>query len=302
MNSIVCSYTNPDLDGVACAVALESLNGGLWKARVSGEVDAETGLVLGALGIAAPSQIVTWDGIDEIWLVDTHHLVQLPKGLPASLVVKITDHHPGGNPSSFPNAVIQNELVGAAATLVAEQYELLRTEIPAGIAILLQAAIMSNTLEFRSRSTSPRDERMYGKLQEVQRIDPELINGMRECRRGVLGLSSERLVRYDNKQFETRFGKIVIGQIEAPGAIEALGRPDVKSALRALVAEANTSSAILNLVDTANSTSAVICTDPDVADCLSKSLGAGLEKGLTILVNRVLQRKTDIVPALLGPA
>ena len=117
----------------------------------------------------------------------------------------------------------------------------------------------------------------------------------------MLALSSERLVRHDNKRFETRFGNIVVGQIEAPGAIEVLTRTDLMTALRALVAETNTSSAILNLVDTTNCTSAVILTDPDVAEVLGKSLGSVLEKDLTIQVNRVLQRKTDIIPALLQP-
>jgi manganese-dependent inorganic pyrophosphatase len=216
MNSIVCSYTNPDLDGVACGVALETLHVGLWKARISGKVDAETALVLGALGINIPPPIVAWDGIDEIWLVDTHHLMQLPKGLPTALVVKITDHHPGGDPSSFPNAAIQNESVGAAATLIAEQYELRKAEIPRVIAVLLQAAILSNTLELRSRSTSARDEQMYSKLKSIQPIDSKLVDGMRERRRGVLDLSSELLVRHDNKRFETRFGNI-------PWSAESMG-------------------------------------------------------------------------------
>jgi hypothetical protein len=73
-------------------------------------------------------------------------------------------------------------------------------------------------------------------------------------------------------------------------------------ALRALVAETKTSSAILNLVDTKSCTSAVISTDPHVADILSKSIGAALSENLTIQVGRVLQRKTDIIPTLLQPA
>lgn len=302
MNSIVCSYTNPDLDGVACAVALEALHDGLWKARISGRIDAETGLVLEALGIAIPPQVMTWDEINEIWLVDTHHLMQLPKDLPASLVVKITDHHPGGNSSSFPNAAIQNEPVGAAATLVAEQYDLRKAAITPAIAVLLQAAIISNTLEFRSRSTSSRDQQMCSKLQGIRPISPKLIDGMRESRRGVLGLDSERLVRHDNKHFETRFGKIVVGQIEAPGAMEVLTRSDLQCALRSLVADTKASSAILNLVDTTSCSSVVMLTDRDVAAALSKSLEVGFGEDLTIHINRVLQRKTDIIPALLQPA
>ena len=301
MKSVVCSYTNTDLDGVACEVAIEALHGKSWEARIIGTIDAETDLVLRTLGIAVPPPINNWDDISKIWLVDTHHIMQIPKILPRALVIKITDHHPGGDSSGFPNADIQNESVGAAATLVAEQFELQNKMIPPVIAVLLQAAILSNTLELRSRSTSPRDEKMCKKLHSVQAISATLIDGMRERRRGVLSLSTELLVRYDKKQFETRFGLIVIGQIEAPGALEILARSDLMLALQALVTETKASSAILNLVDTTKCSSAVILTDPNVAAILCNSLGAVCGKQLTIHVSRVLQRKSDIIPALLNP-
>ena len=144
MRAVVCSYINPDLDGVACSIAVEILERPKWSACVLGALDAETSLVLHDLGFTFPPSVNGWDAVDEIWLVDTHHASQLPPDLPESRVTRITDHHPGGNPSRYANADIQNEHVGAAATLVAERFLESKVTIPVDVAMLLQAAIVSN--------------------------------------------------------------------------------------------------------------------------------------------------------------
>src|SRR4051794_16965340 len=98
MTSLVLPYTNPDLDGVACALSLEVLAGGPWRAAVSGELDEESAAVLDLLGLAAPPAPPPWKDVEAIWLVDTHHPSQLPLDLPEQLVVAIVDHHSGGDP------------------------------------------------------------------------------------------------------------------------------------------------------------------------------------------------------------
>src|ERR1700732_4958958 len=114
MPSIIISYVNPDLDGVACAVALETLEHPIWNARIAGRPDQETLFVLSTLGLPVPPALTTWDAVDAIWLVDTHHPKQLPEDLPAKLVTRITDHHPGGSPEKYTSAEVTNEKVGAA--------------------------------------------------------------------------------------------------------------------------------------------------------------------------------------------
>src|SRR5215813_980445 len=98
MRAVVCSYIDPDLDGVACSIALEILEHPKWSAGILGTIDTETSIVLHDLGFTCPPPIDKWDAVDEIWLVDTHHPSQLPPDLPESRVTRITDHHPGGDP------------------------------------------------------------------------------------------------------------------------------------------------------------------------------------------------------------
>lgn len=295
MESVITSYTNPDLDGVACAIVLAAVDTGQWTPRVAGEMDEETKVVLNSLGLAHPQGVSNWDAVGDIWLVDTHHPAQLPAGLPTNRVTRITDHHVGGTPSAFPNAQIQNEVVGAAATLV---FERCGSELSPLHALLLQCAIISNTLGFRAPATCPRDHRAFKALKGLQPLSEALRHDMRAARRVVLKLDTPRLVRSDIKRFETRKGVIVVGQVEAEGAMDVIKRHDLGAALRCLADAEGAFVAVMNIVDTERSQSAIVTTVAAITTALSTALGVPVNDAGIIVVDRLLQRKSDVVPFL----
>ena len=300
MLAVVCSYINPDLDGVACSIALGILGHPKWSARILGKIDAETSIVLRDLGFTCPPPVVEWDTVDEIWLVDTHHPSQLPQDLPDSRVIQITDHHPGGNPSRYANADVQNEEVGAAATLVAERFQKLGAAIPVSVAILLQAAIVSNSLNFQAPATSHRDRNAYAILQTIKPLPETLFDHMQEARKAALLGETRAILRADTKRFETDYGWVIVSQLEAAGALELLARTDLMASLGELAEAANCDAAILNLVDTALGSSAVLATDARIANRISDGLYQPRAGDGIIRIARLLQRKTDIVPHIMA--
>ncbi|MGJ4896671.1 MULTISPECIES: DHH family phosphoesterase [unclassified Bradyrhizobium] len=300
MNAIIVSYFNPDLDGVACSIALAALEYPALAARVLGNLDRETRLVLDTLDLPIPLTLTDWSNVEVIWLVDTHHPKQLPAGFPAHLVTQIIDHHPGGSPETYPHAEIQNEAVGAAATLVAERFERRSVNMPAEIAVLLQAAILSNTLEFSAPATSNRDRRANESLARIRPLDLRLLDGMRQIRREKVLLATDVLLNSDAKVFETRHGQVVIAQVEAPGALQILSRPDLIPAMRQFAASRNTASAVLNLVDTEAGKSAVLATDEQVLGIIASALRSPIDARAVVKMDRILQRKTDIIPFIVS--
>ena len=300
MRRVVCSYINPDLDWVACSIALELLGDTDWVARVLGAIDGETALVLQTLGLAVPPGITDWTSVQEICLVDTHNPTQLPPDLPSTRVTRIIDHHQDGDTSRYPNADIQNEAVGAAATLLTERYAQDRGRLSPEMAILLQAAIASNTLGFRAPATCSRDRVAYEKLATIQAIDTALLDRMKEVRGEGLNRDIGAVLSADVKLFDTHYGKVVISQIEAPGALRLLANTDLSDTLQRLVAGNKGTLGIVNLVDTGSGESAVLATDANVGMILSAKLRAPVGPDGVIHVNRLLQRKTDIVPYILN--
>jgi manganese-dependent inorganic pyrophosphatase len=248
------------------------------------------------LGYVVPPAVGPWNAVDDIWLVDTHHPNQLPPDLPEARVTRITDHHPGGSANRYPNAQIQNEAVGAAATLITERFEEYNVSIPADLARLLQAAIVSNTLDFRAPATSSRDRAAYERLRSIKAADRVLFEHMQQARRASLAGETRLILRKDTKTFDTAYGAVIVSQLEAPGALELLERSDLAESLEEIAAETNCASAIVNLVDTGICESAVVATDLNIALMLSVGLHQPPNNDGVIRANRLLQRKTDIVP------
>jgi len=297
MQSVITSYVNPDLDGVACAIVLAATESGAWVPAMSGRLDDETKHVLSALGFPEPPIVTNWSDVERIWLVDTHHPAQLPQGLPMNRVLHITDHHPGGTPAAFPNADVKNELVGAAATLVAER---VRDSVSSRQAVLLQCAILSNTLEFRAPATSERDLSAFDMLMALSPLNDTLRAEMQAVRRAALRLGTVELLLKDVKRFETPVGLVAVSQVEAEGALEIVQRNDLSQALLDVATHCVAVAAIVNVVDLASARSAVVTTHTFLDAALAAALGTSVSDQGVVAVDRVLQRKTDVIPTLLS--
>jgi manganese-dependent inorganic pyrophosphatase len=294
---MVISYVNPDLDGVACCLAIEHADPS-WTAYAFGQLNEETLFVLDALRLRAPNEPPNLEDASRVWLVDTHHLAQLPRPFPSGRVLFVTDHHPNGDEAAFPNAQIVNEDVGAAATLVGELL-FTRSSLPdASIAMLLQAAILSNTLDLRAPATSARDHSMLARLATISALPTRVTEGMRNARRSLLRLATATLLGRDAKEFDTPAGRIVVFQFEAPGALEVLSRHDLREAIQRATKERGVAGSIFNLVDTEQVSSAVIVSNADLAARLTAVLGSEVNGEGVMIVRRILQRKTDIIPYL----
>src|SRR2546430_15593258 len=63
-------------------------------------------LVVRELGLTCPLGGSLVDA-EEVVLVDTHHVRQLPEAFPFDRVVEVIDHHPGGDVATFSKASIQ---------------------------------------------------------------------------------------------------------------------------------------------------------------------------------------------------
>lgn len=158
---VVTSYVEPDLDGYACVVAYtEFLNktGTAAVARIFGTPHIEARYLVDRFGL----KIETDDAapLDKVALVDASELRDLDQFIHPEAVVEVIDHRKFNDAKSFKNAKIQVELVGSAATLIAEKFHENEVDISVPAATLLYGAIASNTLNFRAKVTTDRDRLM----------------------------------------------------------------------------------------------------------------------------------------------
>lgn len=302
---IVTSYINPDLDGLACGVVYATyLASAAVRPVFVGKPSAEGAGVLDRLNLDNAVSWVSPEGADwdDVTLVDCHHPAQLPHVRDLAVVSAIIDHHPDGNAAAFPRASIQNERVGAAATLVAERVT--SSSPPIALhpthAALLAAAIASNTLDFSAPSTTERDHAAYAALAQLAMsaisLD-ELREAMRGWRQDFLSLSTREAIEKDCKLIETPHGLMAVSQLEGDDARLLADRADLFEALAEAVAATEAVAGLVSLVDTAANTTTLVTPDPDVRQALLSLSPKSVRDGV-MLLPFVALRKTHIIPAL----
>ncbi|USZ70016.1 DHH family phosphoesterase (plasmid) [Halorussus salilacus] len=177
---LVTGYESPDLDAVACLLAYSELLQYEGKDAVGatfGTPHREAQFVLDRLDLTVPATEELSD-YDEVRLVDASDRRGISNEIDPDAVTEVIDHREAHNPEAFPNATLQVELVGAAATLVAERYREAGAPLTDKLANVLYAAIVSNTLDLRANVTTDRDEAVVAWLQRSADVSQEITDQM----------------------------------------------------------------------------------------------------------------------------
>lgn len=297
----VFAYVNPDTDGVCSSISYSYLKhattGEEYLPVVFGSLNSETLFVLDYFDVAIP--IINPEILPDskIVIVDTHHVNQLPANIPLRNVVEVLDHHPAGNPAAFPNAIIQNENVGAVATLVAEKIKANSLEPDSKIAGLLIAAIISNTLNFSAPSTSERDKEALDWLKEFTHVDSAFAQELFNSRAETEQKSTRDVLLADYKEFSIGNLRFGISQIESMSLQSIITRADLLTTLLGIKTERNIDHVFLNGIDLIRKASVIVSPESKTQEILSHAIKANFRDGFAQF-DRILLRKTDLIPQL----
>jgi inorganic pyrophosphatase/exopolyphosphatase len=163
MSIIITAKINPDIDGVACILAYAHLlrsQGADVITGIYGVPQEEVNyFITKHHSKVDTTNIDTQISLDtQVVIVDGSSLKGMHPDIKAQQVTEIIDHRIVDYvEGSFPQAKIQIEAVGAAATLIVERYMHTKTSVPADLGLLLFGAIVHNTLWLKSTNTTQRD-------------------------------------------------------------------------------------------------------------------------------------------------
>lgn len=161
MTLLVTGYTDPDLDGTACAVAYAEFleaTGRPAVAALFGTPQQEARFVLQRYGLPLPADAERLiDDCEGVILVDASDTRGISSRIDREKVVELIDHRPLHEAGAFPRATPWIEWVGAAATLVARRFRTYPLAISPGAAALLYHAIAANTIVFQAGVTTAED-------------------------------------------------------------------------------------------------------------------------------------------------
>ncbi|MGE5379481.1 MAG: putative manganese-dependent inorganic diphosphatase [Methylocystaceae bacterium] len=109
----------------------------------------------------------------QIILVDHNEIKQGVEGVEECEILEIIDHHRLGDIQTVAPIYFRNEPVGATSTLITENYLQIGLELSNGMAGCLLSGILSDTMLFKSPTTTDRDRRAAAQLANITGTDTE---------------------------------------------------------------------------------------------------------------------------------
>lgn len=150
----------------------------------------------------------------KVILVDHNEAKQAVFGVEAAEIMEIIDHHRLGSIETISPVFFRNQPVGCTATIIYGLYQSSKIEIDEVIAKLMCAAIISDTLLFRSPTCTDEDKKAATELAEIGKIKlEEFAHEMFFAGSNISEKSAKDLFTRDYKKFSIGDVTFGVGQV-----------------------------------------------------------------------------------------
>ena len=231
-------------------------------------------------------------------LVDHNEKNQSIDDIDQAEIIEIIDHHRVANISTTSPLFFRAEPVGSTATIISEMYLESGLRPSKEIAGILCAAIISDTLLFRSPTTTDVDRRMVDRMSKIADIDVEdFANQMFKAGTSLKEKSPKDIVEGDVKTFTIAGENVRVGQVMTMNPEELLPlRDEIVSLMEEKIAKNGESTFVLVLTDIFNETSELLVVGDHLED-IENEFENKVTNG-TISAPGVLSRKKQVIPRL----
>jgi len=270
------------------------------EAKLLGEPNTEAKFMLNRWGFDQPEIIDAVAPGAKVVIVDTNNPAELPDGINEADIVQIIDHHKlvGGLSTAGPiditikplacTATILHNLMGENAALM-----------PADIKGAMLSCILSDTLEFRSPTTTDQDKQLAQQLASDLGLSiPDYAAEMFAAKSDVSAFSDAELIRMDSKEYEVAGTKFRVSVLETTAPEIPLDRKDsLMAAMPGIAAEDGVDHVLLFVVDILKEQATLLVPNETVKTVAEKSFGATVS-GDTVVLPGIMSRKKQIIPNL----
>lgn len=236
----------------------------------------------------------------QVILVDHNERAQAVEGLEEADILEIVDHHRIGDIETGGPVYFRNQPLGCTATIITNIYKENMIEIPREIAGILCAAILSDTLMFKSPTCTPIDKATAEELAVLAQID--MYDFSREMFRAGSNLSnkSESEIFYqDFKQFKVGNLSLGVGQINSMDRREL---DEIKERMLHFMKQFNKDKkldlVLFMLTDIANESTELLFIG-NHTELVARAFD-GLMEGNSVELPGVVSRKKQVIPPLIN--
>jgi manganese-dependent inorganic pyrophosphatase len=303
MTISVTGHANPDTDSVTSAIALAALLNAQGQEAVAcmqiaaADLNPESTTVLNRFGLAAPEMLTDAAG-KKVALVDFSDLAQGPANLDSAEVVAVVDHHKIGDITTNNPILFRAEPVGCTGTVLNKMFKDAGVAIPTDVAGGMLAAILSDTVNFKSPTCTEDDKIAVADLKVVAGVEDteELFMEMLKAKSAVDGVPAKDLLFRDYKDFDMKGNKVGVGQLELATLDQVA---DIREALLGAMKEVKADgrhTVLLMLTDVVKEGTDLVVLSDDTA-LIEKAFDGKLD-GNSMWIPGMMSRKKQTVPNL----
>ena len=301
----VFGHLSPDTDATGTAIIwawyLQNHTGADATPYVLGELNKETEFVLSRWGHQVPALLESVSAEDEIIIVDTNNPQELLADINDANITQIIDHHKlvGGLTTKGPIDITLRPVASTATVM----YDLMgdtTNELSTEIAGLMLSCILSDTLAFRSPTTTPHDKDIAEKLATQLSIDiTEYSNEMFAAKSDVSDFTESGLIKLDSKKFAVGDINLRVSVIETTTPETVLTRKDaiVSAITEQIESEADVDEVLFFVIDIFNEEATVLTYNDRVKNIIEKSFNVTVDSDTEVLPG-IVSRKKQILPSL----
>jgi manganese-dependent inorganic pyrophosphatase len=303
MSVYVVGHSNPDTDSVCGAIAYAHYLKATGTDAVAcaqiaaANLNPESKLVLDRFGLATPQELTDAEGKD-LALVDFSDIGQAPANITKANVVAVVDHHKIGDLTTNGPIFFYAKPVGCTCTVLFEMYKNNKVDLPKDIAGGMVAAILSDTVNFKSPTCTDEDKAAVKELLVIAGVASQdnLFMDMLKAKSSVAGVPIKDLIFRDYKDFDMNGKKVGIGQIELATLDQVA---DIRADLLKAVAEVKSEgrhSVLFMLTDVVKEGTDLLVVSDDPA-IIEQAFGGKIADNV-MWVNGMMSRKKQAVPPL----
>lgn len=269
-------------------------------AFVLGEPNSEALFVLKRWGMEVPALLDTLAGGDEVVIVDTNNPGELPDNINEANIAEVIDHHAlvGGLKTKGPIKITIRP-VASTATVMSWLIGRDLDAAPDAIKGLILSCVLSDTLEFRSPTTTPTDRALAEKLAAELGLDVAAYAAeMFAAKSDISHLSDGELLRLDSKKFDVANKSFRVSVLETTAPAIVMDRKaSLMTSMKGVAAEDGVDEVLLFVVDILREEATLMIPNDLVKTVAEKSFNVTVS-GDTVVLPGVVSRKKQIIPSL----
>jgi len=304
MTTLVFGHKSPDTDSTGSPIIwawyLNQIKGVKAEAVLLGEPNTEAKFMLERWGLTMPRVLGKLDDNTPVVIVDTNNPAELPANINAADITQIIDHHKlvGGLETKGP-IDIRIEPLACTATIMWKMIGKDIAQMPENVKGAMLSCILSDTLEFRSPTTTQEDKAVAWDIAQALDVNiSEYAAEMFAAKSDVSAFSEAELLRMDSKEYEVGGKQFRVSVLETTSPDQILDRKDaLMKAMPGVAEQDGADQVLLFVVDILNEEATLLVPNDLVKSIAEKSFDAKPD-GDTVVLPGIMSRKKQIIPNL----